>query len=299
MGKCFSLTLEQREKIRLAKLGTKHSEETKAKMSLSRKGIQTCLGYRHTEQARRNMSLARIGNKNNLGHKASTETRAKMSAVHSGCNNAFYGKRHTLEAREAVRLSRLGKPTTLGRKASQETRLRISQSCSGVSRKSATRSRTYRRLWANPVWAMQRVSRIMGGLSLRPNKAEMLLFNLLSELYPDDWKYVGDGSLIIGRLNPDFVNVNGKKQIIELFGDYWHKEQEEQARINRFTEYGFATLIIWENELKDLGRVTNKIREFSECRTGQSRASRGGDAPGKCRDFIRSIPKGDKEKVQS
>lgn len=31
----------------------------------------------------------------------------------------------------------------------------------------------------------------------------------------------------IGGLCPDFVNCNGKKVIIELFGDYWHDLDEE------------------------------------------------------------------------
>ena len=60
-----------------------------------------------------------------------------------------------------------------------------------------------------------------------------------------------------------------------------------------------GTQVIWASELSDVDSVVKKIRDFNECRTSQSRASREKGLPGKCRDFIRSIPNGDKEKVQS
>lgn len=246
------------------------------------------------------MSLARIGNTNNLGHKATAETRAKMSAGHKGCHNAFFGKCHSEETKEKVRLSRVGKPTTLGRKASAETRFRISRACRGISRKSTTRSQTYKALWQNPVWAATRVQRIVAARHIKPNKAEVTLLKLLETLFPNQWKYVGDGAFVVGRLNPDFVNINGRKQIIELFGDYWHKPEEEERRRKVFAEYGFVTLIIWERDLGDVDVVASKITEFNnEYKVCKSRASRSSNASGKCRDFTRSIPIGDKEKVQS
>ena len=53
-----------------------------------------------------------------------------------------------------------------------------------------------------------------------PNKPEKFLIELLEELFPKEWKYVGSGDLIIGRKNPDFVNEKQKK-IIEFFGNFW------------------------------------------------------------------------------
>jgi len=95
-----------------------------------------------------------------------------------------------------------------------------------------------------------------------PNNPEKRLLQLLEELYPHEWKFVGDGSLVIGGLNPDFANVNGKKLIIELFGDYWHRGQNPQDRIDTFTPFGFDTLVIWESELDNTIVVTKQIREF-------------------------------------
>ena len=298
------LTEEQRNKIRLARLGTHLSAETRAKISSSNIGKHSSLvGYRHTEEARRNMSLSHMGNKNNLGLKASDTTRAKMSLAHAGSNNSFFGKCHTEEVKRIISLSRKGKPTTLGHRASEETKLKMSTSRKGKSvNKSATRSQTYKQLWQNPEWSEKQVKRILESQHMSPNKPESILLNLLNTHFPNEWKYVGDGSFIIGRLNPDFVNINGKKQVIEFFGDYWHKPEEEQKRQDIFSTYGFSTLVIWENELNNLDKVLTRLNEFSDSQyeASQSRASKNSNILGKCRDFIRSIPVNrDSEKVQS
>jgi len=254
-----------------------------------------------SEETRRKLSLARMGNQYNLGNKASPATRAKMSMAHAGERNAFFGRTHTEETRERIRQSRIGKPTTAGRRASIETRLRISDGRKGISAKSETRSATYKALWANPDWAARRVRKIAEGGHRTPNKAELALRDVLHTFWPGDWHYVGDGSFLIGRLNPDFVNVNGKKQVIELFGEYWHKQKEEARRIKIFAGYGFDTLVVWQTELADLVALQAKLEEFvhRECVKRESRASKGGNALGKCRDFTRSILIGDEEKVQS
>lgn len=51
-----------------------------------------------------------------------------------------------------------------------------------------------------------------------PTKPELKLDELLSLHFPNQFKYNGDYGLGISlnRLIPDFVNVNGKKQVIEL-----------------------------------------------------------------------------------
>jgi very-short-patch-repair endonuclease len=85
---------------------------------------------------------------------------------------------------------------------------------------------------------------------------------ILNSLCPGEWKYVGDGQLIINGRCPDFVNVNGQKKIIELFGDYWHKGENPKDRIKIFEPFGYQTLVIWERELKDLKLVSDKILSF-------------------------------------
>ena len=95
-----------------------------------------------------------------------------------------------------------------------------------------------------------------------PNKLETIILAILETLYPGEWKFVGNGEVMIGGKFPDFININGQKKIIEVFGDYWHCGENSEDRINIFKPYGYDTLVIWEHELKDMGTVRNKISEF-------------------------------------
>lgn len=45
-------------------------------------------------------------------------------------------------------------------------------------------------------------------------------------------------------------------------GDYWHKGQNPQDRIDCFTPFGYRTLVIWESELKNINNVEQLIVEF-------------------------------------
>lgn len=93
------------------------------------------------------------------------------------------------------------------------------------------------------------------------NRVEELVEQTLNKLFPRHWKFVGNGKCWIGRKNPDFVNINGKKELIEVFGDYWHFGENPQVRINHFQKYGFRTLVIWEKQVKD-GSYINEIKNF-------------------------------------
>lgn len=96
----------------------------------------------------------------------------------------------------------------------------------------------------------------------RPNYRELQLLKILDNLYPNEWKYVGDGSFIINGKNPDFINCNGKKLIIELFGERWHDKSEEESRKEAFKPYGYNTLIIWVRELRDIITLKDKLSLF-------------------------------------
>lgn len=103
------------------------------------------------------------------------------------------------------------------------------------------------------------------GMKIYPNKPEKIVKKLLSKI-SKDYKYVGDGSLIIDGFNPDFTNINGQKKLIELYGTYWHKRPEvierDKRRIRSYKKYGYKTLIIWEHELKNIDKTIKKIERF-------------------------------------
>jgi hypothetical protein len=85
---------------------------------------------------------------------------------------------------------------------------------------------------------------------------------LLEQLCPGEWKYVGDYSFLIGGKNPDFVNINGQKKCIEHYGTYWHKGDNPQDRIDLFKSYGWDCLVIWEHELNNFSTLRRKIFDF-------------------------------------
>jgi very-short-patch-repair endonuclease len=101
---------------------------------------------------------------------------------------------------------------------------------------------------------------------MKPNKQEQKLQRIIDRIFPNfEFKYNGDFRLgvMIDRLIPDFVNVNGKKKLIELFGVHWHKKEEEQQRIERYRKLGFETLVIWDSELQNENLVEERIKTFT------------------------------------
>lgn len=108
------------------------------------------------------------------------------------------------------------------------------------------------------------------------NKKEIILSNILNKLFPNEYKYVGNWKVVFGDRNPDFININGQKKIIELFGNFWHGERYRQKyakdystnkehtedRINYFKKYGYDTLVIWEKELENKKILEQKLQEF-------------------------------------
>ncbi len=120
----------------------------------------------------------------------------------------------------------------------------------------------YMEKYGNPMFNPEYLKKALTNRKFEfPNKSEKKLLNIMIKNNLD-YKYVGDGSVIIGHKNPDYINTNGKKILIEHFGDYWHQNDTGEERIKNFEKYGFKTLIIWEHELKEPTTVVNKIKNF-------------------------------------
>lgn len=104
----------------------------------------------------------------------------------------------------------------------------------------------------------------------KPNKPEKQLIKLINEngfLF----KYTGDYSFWVSNKNPDFINSEGKSQVIELLSTYWHKKrknihahQTHEGTIKHYKKFGFSCLIIWDYELKRPEKVVQKIKEFTQ-----------------------------------
>lgn len=228
-GKVGMYSKEYRKKLSLAHKGKSHTEERKKKISQTLKGRPSGMkGKHHTEYWKRNHKKFMEGNQFRKGISHTEETKRKLSEANKGksCNK---GIKHTIESNKKRSKTMIGKNIASTKK-----------------------------LWQCPDY----VKKQMRSRGVAPNKIELHLQSILNELYPNDFKYVGDGEVIIAGKCPDFININGKKQIIELFGDYWHRGEKEEDRIKIFEPYGYKTLVIWERELKDIDKLAAKLKLF-------------------------------------
>lgn len=116
-------------------------------------------------------------------------------------------------------------------------------------------------------------------------KLESIFENILIGNFKDEFRYndIFDklNKVKIGGYYPDFINNKGKKKIIELYGNYYHASpkkykatdliltnsaksiwEKDKKRIKVFKKSGFEVLVIWEDELKDVASLCNKIKTF-------------------------------------
>lgn len=115
-----------------------------------------------------------------------------------------------------------------------------------------------KKTWADPIFA----KKVFKSAEVKPNKLELSFDLFLQDNFPKEWKYVGDGEIFIAGRVPDWININGKKQLIELFGSYWHKPEDEEIRKSHFKKFGFDTLVIWDKELRNKKQLLSKIKSF-------------------------------------
>lgn len=115
-------------------------------------------------------------------------------------------------------------------------------------------------LWKDKNYIEKWEKGMNGKIMPKPSSAECRFMGLLAK-HDLPFLYVGNGYTFINGRNPDFIDF-GKKQIIEVFGNYWHEKQEMEDRISHFAKYGYRTLIVWENELSNEDTVICKINDF-------------------------------------
>lgn len=156
----------------------------------------------------------------NKGKKMSEETKRNMSRNHAD----FRGPKHP---RYGIRL----KPE-------------IIKQMSDRTKKS----------WEDPV----KRANMVNGLRMKPSQPERRVMEIIHK-HALPYRYVGDGTFWIGRMNPDFVSLNDHRKVIEIFGKYWHsplfnpnipESRTADARIDAFKEKGWDATVIWDYEVE-------------------------------------------------
>jgi hypothetical protein len=123
-----------------------------------------------------------------------------------------------------------------------------------------------KRNMSNPEWKAEWLKKVLKGTAKAnqrsPNYSEEFLDKRIQFNRPGEFKYTGDGEVIIEGKCPDWTNVNGKKKLIEFAGRRWHKPEYEEIRKEYFKKYGYSCLVIWAEELKDLDSLDKKLQGF-------------------------------------
>jgi len=118
-------------------------------------------------------------------------------------------------------------------------------------------------VWQRPSY----IEAVVRARNIKPNKQELQLGKIIEEVCPAQFKYNGDFRLgvVLNRYIPDFVNINGKKQVIEFFGSYWHRQEGrgEQDRIAKYRDLGWDCLVVWDSELANVSILKDKLKAFA------------------------------------
>jgi len=107
-----------------------------------------------------------------------------------------------------------------------------------------------------------------------PNRPEKTLEDFLLEFGLPGWTFNGDNKKEnrILNLRPDF-RLEEFKLLLEFNGSYWHSKKitgidetiHEMARVRKFAEAGYKTLVTWEDLLKtDKKGTFDRILKFQE-----------------------------------
>lgn len=264
-------------------------------------------GYHHTEEEIAKIRQSKIGNKNpNYGKKLSLEIREKMIKSRSGKKHKprsieaiqkqreslklYYQTKEGLELKKKLSVLAITQKPRLGtsspfsveakermkivrKKQWENPKARVNSS---ISHKKVWQNPEYKTMlskvhklnWQNPEYAEKVIRNTAIAQNRHPNGKETIVMNILKELGLNTWGFTDNGTVSYGRKRPDFMDIEKKDKVIEMFGDYWHGEkarcyeETEEGRIAYFAKFGLDTLIIWESELKDPDTVKAKIREF-------------------------------------
>ena len=238
--KGFKCSEATRLKISEAHKGKHLSAETKEKISRSEKGKLI------SAEIRQKMSEThkRLGTR--------PPNRRGCSPWNKGLQNWRPPLLYSEETKRKISEKLKGHPAAnKGKPMSQEQKIKMAEATRKVG--------VFKKKWAQfgDEWA-RKLARARTNKPSLPEK----IFITLIEKYSLPFKYVGNGEVILGRANPDFININGKKQLIEIFGEYYHPVLDIARKIEHYRQYGFNCLVLWESELNNEEKAIRKVKAF-------------------------------------
>jgi len=106
-------------------------------------------------------------------------------------------------------------------------------------------------LWQDPVYAKKVLHR------RTPSGPEKTFMGVGTQ-----YRFVGNGQLVIGGKNPDFISIKDDYKLIEIWGEHFKLGRNPQDLIDFYKVRGYDCLVIWASELKHPEQVLVRIQEF-------------------------------------
>ncbi len=172
------------------------------------------------------------------------------------CSKEFKVYAYQVEKGEAKFCSRAcsGK-NKIGIELSKEHRFNVSRALKGKMPKNINLLKEKAKianieLWKNKERREKQLEIMLRGLIKRPTSLEEDMIKLIKK-YNLPYKYTGNGDVWIGGKNPDFININGEKKLIEVGNIYHHQGNYIQERRKHFAKYGWKSYIFISDRLNE------------------------------------------------
>lgn len=224
------------------------------------------LGKKQSSFQKQRAREVNLGNKHSLGRVLSLESRAKLSQSMIGNRNW-----ESRDPNERV-ISKEGRKKMahwLGKGSSNKGTLyvprenRLCKCGCGLTFVCKVNSGKQFLTYGHVVKTTQHLQNVLKAIGQSPNKFERDVRDLLNKRFPNRFKFVGDGKMIIGGKSPDFVDINNKI-VIQCNGIYWHlmrfdikvcrknKKLKEREESIPFKRAGYKVHFIWEDDFYNL-----------------------------------------------
>ena len=142
-----------------------------------------------------------------------------------------------------------GHTIRIGMKHNEATKKKISKALSGRKQSKELIEKRRQAIWGKERYEMQ-VKAILKGLMKRPTSLEKQMIDIIKRNNLP-YKYTGDGSFLVGHKNPDFVNINGEKKLIEVANLQHHDKNYPKERSNYFKKWGWKSYIFHTKKLNE------------------------------------------------
>lgn len=175
-----------------------------------------------------------------------------------GCIPWNKGKSHSELTRKKISLATQGRiPWNKGLTKKLDIRIKATKGTKGYKPTEETRrkmSESRKKIWENPEYKNRVIKNTLKGLITRPTSLEKQ-FQAIIDKYSLPYRYVGDGSFLVGYKNPDFINIQydslGQKICIEVANRYHHPNPYKENRIKHFAKWGWKCIVFLGDELNE------------------------------------------------